>query len=148
MGHLELVRRDFTSKHEEKQRNKIPYVAYSIKYNKIIYNITVKDTTIPSVTTVKVDQISETSAIIKCIITKDGGTQVTNRGIIYGTTSDLTNNVTEIESGSGVGMFEVELKNLNSNTTYYVKAYATNAVGSSQEMCLALLQMQQINPQF
>lgn len=131
MGHLELVRQDFTSKHEEKQRNKIPYVAYSIKQNKIIYNVTVKDTTIPSVTTVKVDQISETSAIVKCIVTKDGGTPVTKRGLIYGTTSDLTNNVTEIESGKDIGMFEVELKNLNSNTTYYVKAYATNEVGSS-----------------
>jgi len=61
----------------------------------------------------------------------DGGQTITAKGICWGEDADpdLTDNV--VVAGSGVADFIVTLGNLSSNTTYHVRAYATNATATT-----------------
>ncbi|HOY31638.1 MAG TPA: hypothetical protein PKW80_07135 [Bacteroidales bacterium] len=64
-------------------------------------------------------------------ITSSGGSTVTARGICYHTAPNPTIANSIIASGSGTGTFTANMTGLVPNTTYYVRAYATNAVGTA-----------------
>jgi uncharacterized protein (TIGR02145 family) len=68
------------------------------------------------------------SAICGGSISSDGGAPITARGVCWSTSPNPTtaNNLTN--NGSGSGSFTSNLTGLQPNTTYYVRAYATNAV--------------------
>ncbi|TXD49494.1 hypothetical protein ES043_17365 [Polaribacter sp. IC063] len=61
----------------------------------------------------------------------DGGSEVTVRGVCFSKKQNPTVNDNFSEDGNGVGKFNSEIKNLEENTTYYVKAYAKNEFGIS-----------------
>ena len=83
----------------------------------------------PTVTTGTVSSITATGATLSGNVTSDGGMEVTARGFLYGTNaSNLTQTV---QSGNGTGSFTKALTGLSASTTYYYKAYATNAIGTS-----------------
>ena len=64
------------------------------------------------------------------VITSDGGSEITVRGICWGTSPNPTiANDTTID-GSGTGSFSSFITNLNFSSTYYVRAYATNSNGT------------------
>ena len=91
-------------------------------------------TTPPTVTTAVVTQITETSAVVGGNVTSDGGASVTERGVVYSTKPNpvITNlNNTIRPCGSGTGEFTYTITGLQSNTTYYVRAYAKNDVGTA-----------------
>lgn len=58
-------------------------------------------------------------------------TSITDKGIIWGTDSTLltVTNFNKISKGTSPSNFEDTIKNLQSNTTYYVKAYAAYTSG-------------------
>ncbi len=87
--------------------------------------------TMPTVTTNPVTLLPGNSASTGGNVTSDGGSPVTHRGVVYDTTSNpsLTSNYTV--DGSGTGSFVSTLNNLAPTTTYYTRAYATNAVGTA-----------------
>jgi hypothetical protein len=85
----------------------------------------------PTVTTDSVDSITASRATVGGIVTSDGGSTVTSRGICYATTQNPTTANTCRTSGSGTGAFTVNLTALSYVTTYYVRAYATNSVGTT-----------------
>ena len=87
--------------------------------------------TTPTVTTAAASLIETTSVTLGGDVTADGGSAVTNRGIVYNTTGNpsILDNTTQI--GLGSGSFSAVIENLSPATTYYVRAYAINAVGSS-----------------
>ncbi|MEE0266897.1 MAG: M6 family metalloprotease domain-containing protein [Bacteroidales bacterium] len=61
-----------------------------------------------------------------------GVSEVTNRGICWGTTPDIDiTNATIISLGNGIGEFSTTINNLEQHTTYYVRAFATNNNGTS-----------------
>ena len=93
--------------------------------------VTTGDMTAPFVTTAQVTNISALSAISGGNVTSDGGSVVTARGICWNTTGDPTISDTHTTDGNGIGNFSSTLTGLEANTTYYVRAYATNAVGIS-----------------
>jgi hypothetical protein len=65
-------------------------------------------------------------------ITSDGGATVTERGICYGTVANPTIvNTRVIDPGTGPGTFISNLTGLIGYTTYYVRAYATNSIGTA-----------------
>jgi GEVED domain/Secretion system C-terminal sorting domain len=64
-------------------------------------------------------------------VTSIGGSPVTAKGICYATTANPTLANTVISGGSGLGSFVSNLSGLNPNTTYYVRAYATNTAGTT-----------------
>jgi hypothetical protein len=86
---------------------------------------------IPSVTTTTVSGITATSATTGGNVTKDGGASVTARGVAYGTSSSPTTLGTITNDGAGTGVFTSTLTGLTPSTTYYVRAYTTNSVGTA-----------------
>ena len=85
---------------------------------------------VPTLTTSTVSNVNYTSATCGGNITSDGGSAVTSRGVCWsmGQTPTISNNKTS--NGSGLGTYVSNLSNLNPVTTYYVRAYATNANGT------------------
>ena len=87
--------------------------------------------TTPTVTTGAVTNITTSTATVAGTVTDDGGAAVTARGICYSTTQNPTIANSMVASGSGTGSFSANLSGLAANTTYYARAYATNAQGTS-----------------
>ncbi len=83
----------------------------------------------PRVTTNQVTNISGTSASCGGNVTISGNDLVTDRGIVYSTSTNPTISDNIVSSGSGPGSFTANLSDLQYGTTYYVKAYASNSVG-------------------
>ena len=64
-------------------------------------------------------------------VTDSGTYSVTARGFCYATTPDPVMTGEHVHLGSGTGVFSITLTGLEPETTYYVRAYAVNAVGVS-----------------
>ncbi|MEQ8239303.1 MAG: YDG domain-containing protein, partial [Cyclobacteriaceae bacterium] len=88
--------------------------------------------TAPTVTTTAITDISGLSATLGGNVTADGGATVSERGIVYATSSNPTIETgTKVQIGSGNGAFSQQVSGLSANTTYYVKSYAINSIGTS-----------------
>jgi len=85
----------------------------------------------PVVTTAATSSITQTTATSGGNVTSDGGSAVTERGVCYATTQNPTTASTKIVGGTGTGSFTSSITGLTATTTYYVRAYATNSVGTS-----------------
>ena len=85
----------------------------------------------PSVTTADITIFTQTTATAGGNVTSNGGASVSALGVCYGTnpSPDLTGPFTN--DGSGTGNYTSPLTGLNPGTLYYVRAYATNTVGTS-----------------
>lgn len=81
--------------------------------------------------TYEVSLFSNNSATFSGSVTDDGGAAVTESGIVYSTSPSPTVANTKVPISSGVTYFEQEVSGLQSNTTYYAKAYAINSAGTS-----------------
>jgi hypothetical protein len=64
-------------------------------------------------------------------VTDDGGSTVTAKGICYGFTPNLSLSNSHIDAGPGAGQFTKSIPFTLFDTTYYFRAYATNAMGTS-----------------
>ncbi len=84
-------------------------------------------------TTNSVSDITLTTATCGGNITSDGGASVTARGVVWSTAENptLDSNTGITTDGSGTGSFTSNLTDLTPGTTYYVRAYATNTIGTS-----------------
>ena len=85
----------------------------------------------PTVTTIAVTEITQNTAVCGGNVTSDGGAAVTARGVCWSTSQNPTINSNKTNDGSGTGSFTSNITGLNHNTTYYVRAYATNSEGTS-----------------
>jgi uncharacterized protein (TIGR02145 family) len=86
---------------------------------------------LPTVTTTAIAAITATSASSGGNVTADGGGNITARGVCWSTTTGPTISNSKTSDGVGTGIFTSSLSQLTANTTYYVKAYATNSTGTS-----------------
>ena len=86
---------------------------------------------LPTLITSDVTEITETTAMISCEVTNDGGASVTSRGVCWSISENPTIEDTHTNDGEGIGVFTSTMTNLTPNTTYYVRAYATNSEGTS-----------------
>lgn len=86
--------------------------------------------TLPTVITSAVANISATAATCGGNVTDDGGATVTARGVCWSTNHNPTVGDNHTTDGCGAGNFTSSLTGLTPNTTYYVRAYATNSVGT------------------
>lgn len=87
--------------------------------------------TLATLTTSVVTSIETTTAISGGIISSDGLSNVSSRGICWSTTANPTIADSKTSDGTGTGTFTSNLTGLLPNTTYYVRAYATNSVGTA-----------------
>jgi len=84
-----------------------------------------------SVTTTTTTNITSTSAKSGGIVTSDGGSSITARGVVWNTQGTPTIPLsTTTSNGSGNGSFSGTITNLTPNTVYFVRAYATNSIGT------------------
>lgn len=86
---------------------------------------------LPVVTTTAVSGITKISAISGGEVTENGGGEITARGLAWGMTADPTISGNVIAGGTGLGVFVSNLSGLTKNTTYHVRAFATNSVGTA-----------------
>ncbi|MCX6220700.1 MAG: SusF/SusE family outer membrane protein [Bacteroidia bacterium] len=86
---------------------------------------------LPVVTTTAVTAIGKTGAVSGGAVTYDGGGTVSARGLAWGTTANPTITGTIIDGGTGLGAFVSTLTALQKFTTYHVRAYATNSIGTA-----------------
>ena len=85
----------------------------------------------PTVVTKSVGEITQTTAKIVGQVTEDGGAEVTERGVCWSTEGNPTILDFRTVDGTGVGSYTSSLSDLAPQTTYYVRAYATNEAGTA-----------------
>lgn len=93
-------------------------------------NVTFVSGTTPTVTTTAVSYIDETTATSGGNVTSDGGGTVTDRGVCWNTSTNPTTSDSHTHNSTGTGAFTSSLTGLTGNTTYYVRAYAINGLGT------------------
>ena len=82
----------------------------------------------PVLTTLQATNVTVNSAVLGVNISNVGNPANTERGFCYSTSQNPTTNNTTIQiTGSGTGNFTTTASGLSANTTYYVRAYATNS---------------------
>lgn len=77
-----------------------------------------------------VQKIYSTEATCGGDIVSDGGQPIISRGVCWGLYQNPTIADSKTIDGSGTDTFTSNLTELTPNTTYYVRAYATNSVGT------------------
>jgi len=86
---------------------------------------------VPVLSTNTIDSITYTTAKSGGNITNDGRSPVTARGVVWSTSPNPTISLsTKTIDGSGSGTFISRISGLNRGTSYYLRAYATNANGT------------------
>jgi len=86
---------------------------------------------LPSVITSNITNITNISATGGGEVTSDGGAAVTARGVCWNTTGNPTIIDSNTSDGTGTGVFTSSITGLSASTTYFVRAYATNSVGTA-----------------
>jgi hypothetical protein len=109
--------------------------AYATNANGTVYGNEVSFTTtalvVPTLATTAASAIAITTATSGGSITSDGGSAVTARGVCWNTSAAPTISNSKTSDGTGTGAFTSSLTSLTSATKYYVRAYATNAIGTA-----------------
>ncbi len=116
--------------------------AYAMTDGGVIYGEEMTFTTrarVPMVTTAEVADVTGNSATTGGDVTDDGRGEISERGIVYGTSDMPTVGEDEVfvAEEAGLGAFETNMTELLGNTTYYVRAYAVNSGGVGYGSVLA-----------
>jgi len=109
-------------------------IAYATNIKGTSYGDEISFTTVPVLATVYTSSASKVkaySATIGGTISSNGGSEITERGIFWGTSSIPETTGTKRTIGSGNGTFVDSLKSLSPGVKYYTKAYAINSIGIS-----------------
>jgi len=88
------------------------------------------NTNTPNVATISADSILADKAYITGEVINNGGLSVTSRGFCWSTSHNPTLNDFSSDEGSGIGTFANWITGLQPDSTYYVRAYATNSQGT------------------
>lgn len=93
--------------------------------------VSVTTSGVPTLTTTTISSVTAVGSVSGGEITDDGGSNVTARGVVWSTSSNPTISLsTKTTDGNGTGIFTSNISGLVANTTYYVRAYATNSTGT------------------
>lgn len=85
---------------------------------------------LPTVLTLSLENITTNSVSVRAeTIYDEGASNITERGVVYSTKKTPTIADYKIVSDKGIGKYSVTIENLNSETSYYVCAYAINDAG-------------------
>ena len=85
----------------------------------------------PSLTTKTITEITTTSAISGGEVSDDGGASIISKGVCWNTSDKPVITNFKTTDGGGSGSFMSNITLLIPNTTYFVRAYATNSTGIS-----------------
>ena len=89
--------------------------------------------TIATLTTTEAYSIGSSSAWSGGNISSDNGSAITQRGVCWSTTtaSPTTSDSKVIDASGGTGSFALKTTGLSLNTKYFVRAFATNGLGTA-----------------
>jgi uncharacterized protein (TIGR02145 family) len=91
-----------------------------------------KKSTVPELTTVEVTEVSLNTAVSGGDIISDGNEDITAKGVCWNTAGEpVITTDSKTSDGKGSGSFTSNLSGLVKGTVYYVRAYATNSVGTT-----------------
>ena len=85
---------------------------------------------LPIVDSLRNTSQTNSTLVMSAVVTNDNGLP-TARGFCWGTSNNPTVSGNKIAVDSGVGAFSDTIKGLSAGATYYVRAYAANAAGTS-----------------
>jgi len=111
-------------------------------------NIINDDSTLPVLTTFDIHNITPTSANCGGKVSSEGGSTVTARGVCWSIEQSPTINNNITTDGTGTGDFSSVVVGLTANTTYFIRAYATNNVGTAYGNEISFKTIPLIIPQF
>lgn len=101
----------------------------------------------PTVVTKSVKEITESTAKVEGQVAADGGAEVTERGVCWNTDGMPTVLDYRVKDAEvGLGTFASNIIDLEANTTYYVRAYAINEVGTSYGEEKSFTTKEMVNP--
>lgn len=86
---------------------------------------------LPLLSTTPVTNITATNATSGGNITSDGGATITASGVCWGTSANPTTSDSKTSENVFIGQYTSVISGLNAGTTYHVRAYATNSVGTA-----------------
>ncbi len=86
---------------------------------------------VATVVTTEVSDITFNTATFTGEITENGGSEILSRGACWSLIENPTIDNNKTIEDAGIGVFTSPLTNLLPETTYYLRAYATNSVGTS-----------------
>ena len=86
---------------------------------------------LPTVTTVATTSVTANTALSGGNATAGRGPSISARGVCWGTATNPAVTGNHTVDGSGAGIFASPITGLTANTTYYLRAYATNMVGTA-----------------
>lgn len=86
---------------------------------------------IPTITTIEITDTSYFSAKCSSNLINNGGLPIVNKGVCWSTNQNPTLSDFKTIESNNLGSFVSLLSDLNANTTYFVRAYASNSVGTS-----------------
>lgn len=84
-----------------------------------------------AISTEQASEVTAHSVLLKGTISGDGGAMITDRGFCLNTSSNPTLEHSKVGLEGGSGTFQCTLSDLLPGTTYYYRAYAINAIGTS-----------------
>ena len=90
-----------------------------------------KSSSLPTLTTTAASDITTITATAGGNVTSDGGASITDRGVCWGTASMPTITDSKTSDGIGTDSFISNITALTPDTKYYLRAYATNSVGTA-----------------
>lgn len=93
--------------------------------------IEVEGPSLPTVVTTPIQSVTADAATLGGEVQADGRLAITARGVCYGTNQQPTIDGMHTTDGVGKGVFTSNLKDLEHNTIYYARAYATNRMGTA-----------------
>ena len=100
-------------------------------YGNEVSFVTADETYLPEVITHEVTDFNHFYAIGGGEVVADGGLDIIRRGICWSTSHNPTVYSSNLSAGGGMGEFSCRMLSLYGNTTYYVRAYASNSAGTS-----------------
>lgn len=129
---------DFTSKLTGLSANRTYYIcAYAVNEKGTAYGeiMSFKTTTggmqAPTLAKVTVAGVDTQGATLQCSVTDDGKSAVTGCGFCWNTSPEPTVDNESVACDPSNPTFGTKLSGLKDNTLYYVRAYATNEIGTS-----------------
>ncbi|MDY0082532.1 MAG: FISUMP domain-containing protein, partial [Ignavibacteriaceae bacterium] len=112
-----------------KRNNSVKESGFSVRCIRDLYEMS----TTPAVTTISINSVGPTFANISIDVQSDGGSLVTDRGVLWSLNPNPT--ISDCDGSKhqdfGTGSFICDVTGLMSDSTYYFRAFATNSRGTS-----------------
>lgn len=125
----------YTAKFENLQYNTKFYARpYLTTNSKTIYGIeftfTTKNISVPTLRTLEVSSVTQNSAVFNGKIENDGSSKILAKGFYYSKTNSKPEYKDQKVESNGNLEFSNSVTDLEQNTTYYVRAFASNLAGT------------------